>query len=175
MKKQTVELSGLLNEILHEVGDLKNINTLPYELNDNGGTFYFEYEHQKCKCNVMFTTVPKDINRSFVLPPIINSLHKQIIAMGYSVEGTDEQYLKTNYRLLLTILKTVVNIINESISKYPQDSIFVAMATSKLGAGFNDPQKIKLYRLIAQQNLPTGYRMGEGTFLGNNLVFITKK
>ena len=95
--------------------------------------------------------------------------------MGYSVEGTDEQYLKADYSLLLKILKTVVTVINDYIKNYPQDSIFVVMATSKLGRGFSDPQKMKLYKLIAQQNLPPEYRMGEGSFLGNNLMFITKK
>jgi hypothetical protein len=48
------------------------------------------------------------------------------------------------------------------------------MATSKTGSGFNDPQKMNLYKLILQQNLPTGYRMGEGDFIGNKLIFLTK-
>jgi len=175
MKKESVELSKLLNEIINEVGDLKNIPTFPYDLNDNGGVFYFEYGDKKCKCVVEFTKIPIDINKSFLLPPVINHLGKQIILMGYSVEGTDEQYLKADYSLLLRILKTVVTVINDYIKNYPQDSIFVVMATSKLGRGFSDPQKMKLYKLIAQQNLPPEYRMGEGSFLGNNLMFITKK
>jgi hypothetical protein len=175
MKKESVELTKLLNEIIKEVGDLKNIPTFSYELTDNGGVFYFEYEHQKCKCVVEFTKMPKDINKTFILPPVVDPTGKQIVSMGYSVEGTDEQYLKADYSLLLKVLKTVVAVFNNYVRNYPEDSIFIIMATSKLGSGFNDPQKMKLYRLIAQQNLPTGYRMGEGSFLENNLIFITKK
>ena len=170
-----MELSTLLNEIITEVGDLKNITSFPYDLNDNGGVFYFEYKQEKCKCVVEFTKIPKDINKTFRLPLVVDPTGKQIVSMGYSVEGTDEQYLKADYSLLLKILKTVVTVINDYIKNYPEDSIFIVMATSKLGSGFNDPQKIKLYKLIAQQNLPTDYRMGEGSFLGNNLIFITKK
>ena len=75
----------------------------------------------------------------------------------------------------LKILKTVVNIFKNHLPNYQEDTIFVFMATSKNGEGFNDPQKMKLYKIILQQNLPTGYRMGDGSFVGNQLTFLTKK
>lgn len=175
MKKENIELSKLLQEIITEVGDLKNISDYNYDLNNNGGIFYFEYKNQKLKCKVSLTEVPPQINTSFKLPPIINQSNKPIISVGFDIEGIDEQYLKSDYSLLLKILKTVVNIFKNHLPNYPEDSIFVFMATSKTGEGFNDPQKMKLYKIILQQNLPTGYRMGDGSFVGNQLTFLTKK
>jgi hypothetical protein len=174
MKKENIGLIKLFEEIVNEVGDLKNISSFNYKLTNDGGQFYFEFEHQKCKCNVNFTQVSPDMYYSFNFPPIINHKDKEIISVGFDIEGTDEQYLKSNPKLLFGILKTVTDIIKDSLHKYPENCIFVIMATSKTGSGFNDPQKMNLYKLILQQNLPTGYRMGEGEFIGNKLIFLTK-
>lgn len=175
MKKENIILNKLLQEIINEVGDLKNISGYDYDLNNDGGIFYFEYENQKLKCKVSLTEVPSQINVSFKLPPIINQSNKPIISVGFDIEGTDEQYLKSDYGLLLKILKTVVNIVKDLMPNYPENTIFIFMATSKTGEGFNDPQKMKLYKLILQQNIPLGYRMGDGNFVGNQLIFLTKK
>jgi len=175
VKKENIGLIKLLEEVVNEVGDLKNITSFDYKLREGGGTFYFKFKHQKCKCTVDFTQTPTDINKSFTLPPVVDHTNKDIIAIGYSIEGTDEQYLKTNYSLLLRILKTVVDIVKDSLHKHPEDSIFFMMAASKIGTGYEDPQKMNLYKLILQQNIPPGYRMGDGTFIGKKLIFLTKK
>jgi hypothetical protein len=175
MKKQTLNLSNLLNEIINEVGDLTNISSWDYELNNNGGIFKFIYNQQEYKCVVEFTDVPNNLNVSFSLPPIINHLNKKIVSVGFSVEGTDEQHIKTDQNTLLKILKTVTFIIRDCIKKYPDNTIFVIFATSKIGRGFNDSQKMRLYKLILQHNLPTNYRMGDGNLNQSDLIFLTKK
>ena len=93
----------------------------------------------------------------------------------WDIEGTDEQYLKSNYRLLLRIIKTVTEIITDSLYRYPKDAIFVIMARDKTGRGYNDSQKMDLYKMVLQQNLSNMYRMGEGSFGANNLIFFTRK
>jgi hypothetical protein len=72
MKKENIGLIKLFEEIVNEVGDLKNISGFEYELTTNGGVFYFEFEHTKIKCNVDFTQAPADIYSSFNFPPIVN-------------------------------------------------------------------------------------------------------
>jgi len=142
MKKQNLKLSNLLSEIINEVGDLTNISNYNYELNNNGGIFNFTYNQQEYKCVVEFTEVPVDLNTSFSLPPVINHLNKKIVSIGFSIEGTDEQYIKTDQNTLLKILKTVTSIIKDCIKRYSDDTIFVIFATSKIGMGFNDSQKM---------------------------------
>ncbi len=174
MKKENIKLIKLFETVINEVGDLKNIPNYDYTLTNGGGRFQFDFENKKYKCKVEFTQVPTDINSSFILPPVINHNNKEIVNISFDVEGHDTQYLQTNYKILLGILKTVTSIINDSLSKYSDDTIFVIFAASKKGIGFNDPQKMKLYKLVLQKNVPNGYRIGDGTFMKNKLIFLTK-
>lgn len=172
MKKENIKFTNLIKEIINEVGDLKNISNFNYDLTKNGGIFYIE---DKYRCIVTLNKIPLKLYSSLNLPPILDYENRDIISVGFSIEGNDEQYLKSNYELLLKTLKTVVNILKDSINRYPYNVIFIFIATSKLGVGFNDSQKMLLYKAILQQNIPTGYRMGEGEFLNNKLIFLTKK
>ena len=174
MKKENIKLIKLFEEIVNEVGDLNNIPVFEYSLNSNGGTFDFEFEDNKAECKVSFTQMPTEVYHLIDLPPIVPR-NKEIISVGFDIEGTDEQYLKSNYRLLLRIIKTVTEIITDSLYRYPKDAIFVIMARDKTGRGYNDSQKMDLYKIVLQQNLSNRYRMGEGSFGTNNLIFFTRK
>jgi hypothetical protein len=168
-----IKLLKLLHEMINEVGDLQNIQPFDYTITDNGGEFDAFLNNEKVKVETTFTESPSNINHMFSFPPVISPNHKKIYNIGFSIRNNDEQFSKENYHILIRILKTVVNIITDSLSKYPKDSIFVFFATSKIGKGFEDPQKMKLYKLIMQNNLPSGYRMGTAKFLDNELIFLT--
>jgi hypothetical protein len=175
MKNKKIILLKLLNEVITEVGDLENILGFDYKLTNNGGEFEFEFKSKTIRGEVNFTEIPKQLAKEFNFPPVINPEGKPIISIGYGIEGNDEQYLKSNYKYLLNILKTVINIIKDSISKYSPSSIFVVFATSKTGEGYNDQQKMNLYKLVLQKNVPSGYRIGDGSWKEHQLVFLTKK
>jgi hypothetical protein len=174
MKKENIKLIKLFEEIINEVGDLNNIPVFEYSLNSNGGTFDFEFKDDKAECRVSFTQMPTEVYHLIDLPPIVPR-NKEIISVGFDIEGTDEQYFKSNYRLLLRIIKTVAEIITDSLYRYPKDAVFIIMARDKTGRGSNDSQKMDLYKMVLQQNLPSMYRMGEGSFSTHDLIFFTRK
>jgi hypothetical protein len=126
MKKENIKLIKLFEEIVNEVGDLNNIPVFEYSLNSNGGTFDFEFKDDKAECRVSFTQMPTEVYHLIDLPPIVPR-NKEIISVGFDIEGTDDQYLKSNYRLLLRIIKTVAEIITDSLYRYPKDAIFVVI------------------------------------------------
>lgn len=170
---KNIKILKLLHEMINEVGDLKNIQPFNYNITNDGGEFDAIVNNKKLKVEVKFQKTPHDVKHLFKFPPSASPDHKEIYNVGFSVEGNDEQFSKENYNILIRILKTVVDIIIKSLSKYPKDSIFTFFATSKIGKGYQDPQKLQLYKLIMQSNLPDGWRMGTAKLLKNELIFVT--
>jgi len=172
MKQDNISLLVLLQEVINEIGDLNNIKGFNYVLTKDGGRFSIQIDEKPVRVNVKIkeTDVPND---TFNLPPIIKPESKTIYNLGFDIEGNDQQFQKTNLSLLIRVMKTVVDITTNLIKNY-NNSIFVILATSKTGKGFNDPQKIKLYKLLLQNHLPSGYRSGDFEFIDNQEIFLTK-
>jgi len=165
----------LLENILNEVGDLKNIKGYEYILKGKDeGSFTIHLNNNEIAVNVIIKRAEDDIKSLFNFPPIIKADQKEMYNVGFLVGGEDTQFEKTNLSILMRILKTVMDISLDLIKKYPNDTIFTFFATSKTGKGFNDSQKMNLYKLIMQKNIPTEYRMGESEFLENKFLYLTK-
>ena len=174
MKKY--DLLNILNEVLNEVGDLKNIQSYPYSLTNNGGEFEIEFDGISTKTTVGFDKWPDTMKKYFSFPPIVDIENKTIINIGFTIGGSDSQFQITNISLLLKVIKTVGDIIIDSIHKFDKlNPVFALFASDKKGVGFNDSQKMGFYKLVLSQNIPTGWRIGEGTYRDTTkLIFFTK-
>lgn len=173
MSNKSFSLLEYYNSLINEVGNLDKIEPYSYILNSNGGNFEFEFNNEKYNVEVKITMVPLRALEAFTIPPIAGE-SENVFNIGYNINGDDTQLLKTNLSTIIRIMKTFVDVIKDSLSKYPKDAIFIFTATSKIGKGFEDPQKMNLYKLILQQNMPVGYRNGFFKILGNDAVYLTK-
>jgi hypothetical protein len=178
MKNKTsnkVSLLVLLKETLNEIGDLNNIEPFPYILTSYGGTFDIEIPNYGVIDVRVVTEDVSNFKQDFHFPPIINPEGKELINIAYSIDGTDSQFAKTNISLLMRILKTISEMINEILVKY-EDPLFIIMASDKFGGVKSDPQKFKFYKLILRQNMPSGWRIGEGKYIPYNqeTLYLTK-
>lgn len=173
MKFKNISLITLLKEVINEVGDLENIHPYDYNLNNDGGEFDIILHDIKTKVKVNITKSPDKLKPEFNFPPIISSNDKEVYNVGFTVGNEDTQYSKEDYSILVKTIKTVVEIVKNSLNKYPKNIIFVFFAASKIGKGHQDPQKLKFYKIILQQNLPNGWRIGTSEFIGNEFIFIT--
>jgi hypothetical protein len=168
-----VNLISLLTEIINEVGDFSNIEPYEYNLTDIGGDFTIENKY-KAKVVIM----EWGDNTEFKFPPIVeNPSSRPIYNIGYEIEGSAEQFLRSNYKILIKILKTVSLIVEEHIKQLDsKNPIFTIFSTGKKGVGYEDPQKMILYKEILSKNLPSDYRigMGEQISLKSKFIYITK-
>ena len=156
MSSNIPKLSKLLNEIITEVGDLNNIE--PYELYSNN-TFDI---NDDLYGEIIFDRMNDSIDE-FSFPPIINEKKiKYITNVGYSINETESQYTKTSLSILLRIIKTVQTAILNYIKKRPND-VLVIFEEDKFG-NLSMGQKYKLYLQILNQNLPSGYMIGDVEF-----------
>jgi hypothetical protein len=174
MSKNAIKISTLVKEVLSEVGDLRNIEPLSHDKNKQ--TFQVPYKGQEYTGKVTFTFMNKKGLGLFKLPPIVNvdSIDTGY-NVGYSIEGVSSQFLKSDIKLLLSILKTVSVIVGDFVSKHPQ-AIYFIFAENKTGIGFDDKQKLTVYQQILGQNLPKGFRMGKAEIEGvAQGLFIVKK
>ena len=161
------KLIPIYEQIINEVGDLKNIKPFPI----NGENFAVEYNNEKLRGKVSFTQANIEM---FELPPIAEKWD-EAYNIGYSIEGFGSQYLKGNLKLLLKILKTVSIIISNYIKQNP-DNLYLIFAESKYGMEYEDPQKLLIYGEILKKHLPNQFRMGETNFAGiAKGIFIIKK
>lgn len=165
-----IELFELLSEIINEVGDLSNIEPYQFSLKDSGGDFKTEEGY---RVNVSLTKWPSDLYKNFIFPPIVEIEGKNIYNIGYSIEGESSQFIKSNYKTLIKILKTVSLIVKHHIERLDsQTPIYTLFAEGKRGKGHEDKQKTLIYKEILSNNIPTGYRIGFGDYTPLNVKFI---
>lgn len=163
MSQNIIKLTQLLKEIIKEVGDLQNIQPLPYDLKK--GTFAVPYKGREYRGKVTFTFLNEKGLSVFELPPIVDlSKIKTGYNIGYSIEGVGSQFIRGDVKLLFTILKTVSILVAEFIKEHP-DSLYLVFGEDKAGIGMADPQKLALYQQILARNLPEGFRIGEASIL----------
>lgn len=166
-----------LSKLLLETIDFTKIESYPF----NVVSLTTEFETELDKVLVEFTRI-SDFERSIKYPPaLINT--KEIIGYNvqYSVSGEDTQHRKSDYKYLIKILKTVTDIIIETITKNDghtslYQNIYCVGSISKLGKLTGDDQKNMIYRQIAKNHLPPGYRVSEIEFKDINIdgIAITK-
>jgi len=157
MSESTFKLSQLLTEIINEVGDLQNIQPLPYDLAK--GTFTVSHKGTDYRGKVLFTFFNKQGLGMIQFPPVVNlSNFETGYNIGYSIEGIGSQFIRGDIKLLLTVLKTVSILVADFIKKHP-DSMYLIFAENKIGIGMEDPQKLSLYKQILAKNLPQGFRV----------------
>ena len=166
-------------KLLTEVGDLSNID--PYEYNIRG--LSTEFDTGIDKILVSFKKID-NFNGEVIGPPILYKDKESLVGYNieYSINGEDTQYRKSDYSYLIKILKTVTNIIIDTILKNDLSNeniqnVYCIGSISKTGMISNDKQKDMMYREIAKNQLPTSYRILEIEFaeIGITGIAITKK
>lgn len=159
MSQNTVRIAQLIKEIVSEVGDLQNIQPLPYDLEK--GTFVVPHKGKEYRGKVLFTFVNKQGLEMIQFPPVVDLANFTTgYNIGYSIEGIGSQYIRGDAKLLFTVLKTVSILVADFITNYPE-SMYLIFAENKTGIGMEDPQKLLLYKQILGKNLPQGFRIGE--------------
>ena len=168
-----IELLKLLSEVINEIGDLKNITPFPFTLSNDTAKFNFEFQGGTFKGAVNLTLWGDKEKEGLKFPPIVGDSNRSIYGIGYSIEGDDTQVFKGDTKILLQIVKTVSEVVSKFLERLEgKNPIFIFFATSKKGEGYEDSQKLNLYRVVLSQNLPTGWRLGYGTFTPLNVKFI---
>lgn len=159
-----IKLAMLLNEVLNEVGDLKNIEPVPYT--DIGNDrYYFKYEGMDV--DVMFEYYPLNEVKDTILPNMTSDIfnkargNKNVLDLDcynltFTVNNEDAQATKVPLSVLYTILSTVVKIAKEFVEK-EQPFLITIFSASKFGSIATDKQKAMLYKEISKQNLPSDY------------------
>lgn len=162
---------------LNEVGDLQNINPYSYKLNSMGGEFSFEHNDEVLNGSVKIEKIPDDYKPLFKLPPTSNIESDNYYNVDYNIEGDDIQFKKTNYSVLVKVMKTVSEIINKTIPKLGEKPILFVMASNTKHSDDDDIRKLKLYTSVIDKNLPSDWvrRVGVVEKYGYTFMFFYQK
>lgn len=168
-----------LGKILQEIGDLNAIE--PYSFNVMGLTTEFETEMDR----VTVSIVRLDSFHQYIdyPPSLLQTDISHVIGYNaeFKINQNDVQFRKSDFRYLIRILKTVSEIIKETIIKNDShttkyQNVYCVGSISKLGQLSVDNQKDLIYRAITKKNLMPGYRIVDIQFsdLGIDGFAITK-
>ena len=180
MKMSKLEKARQLFEVIREVGDLSNI--MPVEIfntsfDDEGATADFKIETRvgdEVVGNILIEKVQDETMKLIKLPPVAEQ--DNVFNIGYSIAGDDAQFAKMNMKVLFSILRAVLDVVNMHQRLVKGDMTYIVGATDKkAGAHYNDPQKKKLYHAIISQNTPSGWRVGLAKVMGNSFTYISNK
>jgi len=165
-----IDILKLLAEVINEIGDLSNIEPYNYNIKSTGGDFRIEDGY---RVSVNLTTWPPPLHKNFIFPPVVELNNNPIYNVGYTIEGEGSQFIKSNYKTLIKILKTVSLIVEHHLNRLDsQNPIFTFFAEGKKGKGHDDRQKTLMYKEILSKNIPPNYRIGVGEYTPLNVKFI---
>jgi hypothetical protein len=131
--------------ILHEVGDLENVEAYPYE-NNNFTT------DENWKVKVDFDVVPFTEFEQLNLPTKRGNTYN----VSYDVNGEQSQYKKTTYKQLIRILKTVSDIVVDFVKGKDTVEALGFLAANKDPQKLithTDPQKSAIYKVIIVKSI----------------------
>lgn len=158
-----IKLSKLLTEILNELGDLKNIESVEWERDSNSYTFQVDNNKVVCEfqpwlyqelIDIIIPSVDNEVFQDTVIKKralLLNSYN-----LSFTVDGRTDQAKKTDVQTLFVILSTIVSIAKDFI-KTNNPFILTIFSSSKFGGISNDRQKDLIYREISKQHLPSNY------------------
>lgn len=177
LKSFTLTKNGLLEgySIINEVGDLKNINPYSYELNSMGGEFEFNHNNKTHIVKVVLFKVSEEYKLMLKFAPASNIEGDNIYNIQYDIDDNDIQLIKSNYKLLIKILKTVSEIVNKTIPKLGEKPILLLMTRDN--ENNDDIRKLNLYNTIISKNIPNGFKQTTGSVkeYGYNFSVIYKQ
>lgn len=140
-----IKLKIILENLLKEVGDLDNIGT--YKVINNSfitdlglkvNIYFQEYDIQDLKA--------LNLNTNIYQPPVYNVV--------FNVEGDEHQFIKTDLKEYLKIIKTVANVCEEFIKNNNINGLtFFAASKNRNELFKTDPQKSKFYKVIILKQL----------------------
>lgn len=150
-----IQLKLLLERVINEVGDLNNIHPHLFDMGSNDSYSFKDalgnrvaVEFQKYD-NETVDFLNKNDFKSNILE--YNNSYNVL----YHINGKQSQLYKSDYKTLVKILKTILNIIEDFISKNDVKYItfYAANKDENVFLSKTDPQKSKLYKAILISNL----------------------
>ena len=128
-----------------EIRDINRQNKYHYSFNSDG--YDIDVYFHKTELNFDY----------FKIPPALKKLKDtESYNIGYSVNDIDGQFEKTNLKIFLPILKTIVEIINNFIQLNKPISLLI-FGTDRSGEIASSSTKAKLYQIMIKKHLPNGY------------------
>lgn len=170
MSNKTLYLTNILMEIINEIGDLKNIQ--PLEI--NGDKFQFIYNNKEHFGKVSLEDVT-EYRKHFQFPDIIPNINdRNIVNIDYTIDNSDSRTFKSDYKMLVQILKTVVEILKDKI--IDKDTIYCIFNASRNDLSIkNSNQKYMIYSTLLSNHLDETWISGEFKYFNQLGFFITKK
>lgn len=157
MSHTPLKITALLNEVINEAGDLKNIT--PYDFTQESKYNYIFYTDDNEKVNVGFEVMDDYYIKFLTFPPSAQEDKADgVYNIGFDINGNTTQYKKTGISYFYRIMKTVSVIILDFLKQNP-NSILTIVGEGKRGE-IGDNQKSRYYLQSTLQNLPPGYRIG---------------
>lgn len=158
MSTLRIKLLEISHNLIKEIGDLKNVN--PYSFSKKSQFMYGFKMEDKYNGKINFTRATPIHLEHIEFPPAAEvEKSDAVYNVGYNIEGSDTQFIKTNPAILFKVLKTVIECIKDFIKSNP-NSTYIIFEVPKNTEEKNVYQKFYLYSALAAQNLPSGYTSG---------------
>ncbi len=157
-----------LTTLLAEILDFNKIKTLPIRMVSDSQFYVTDTAgHQ---CNIYFT----EISTSGIKLPYMLRHIDTAISIGFDIEDDDTQFKITDLSGYLPILKAVVDISIKWVESN-EPELLVIVGTSRYNSALTDDTKNKIYKMLAQKNLPLHYAIGRASVGSITGICIYKK
>jgi hypothetical protein len=114
----------------------------------------------------------------------LKNAYPKIYNVGYSINGVDTQYAKSDYITLIKILYTVMVYVKKKYLEDKKDNnsffgVFITATPKDNSKASNlsniDPQKNMIYKRIIMNNIPDGYEVSDAKLLSRRPGFLIYK
>jgi hypothetical protein len=145
-------LIPLIQEILvKEIGEA-NITPIKWtKLSSTRYKFLIDIGDFTETVSVDFDLIIDQVEKEYYFPPKYRNLNK-MYNVGYEVSGTEVQFAKTNLKVLLTILSTVIDIVKDFIESQNPEGLYIRGSEKELGSG-DISKKTNLYKAYLKKQV----------------------
>jgi hypothetical protein len=150
MSKLSTNLIPILEQLLvKEIGEASFPPLKWEQLTPLRFRFEIYIEEELSYVNVEFDR-GGDAAKEFFLPPAYRNV-KSFYNVGFDIDGTETQYAKTNIKILLQIMSTIVDIVKYFIKTRQPDALcFIATEKNR---NSNNLQKSNLYQAFIKKGI----------------------
>lgn len=173
MASYSTLLIPILNEILvREIGEA-SIPPLKWDnISPNKYKFQIKINNQNEEVTVDFEAIQDESEKQYYLPPKYKDI-RDVFNVAYQVQGTHIQYAKTDLKILLTILSTIVDIIKYYTKRYEPKVLYIRGTPKELDSD-DITKKSNLYKAFIKKQIDKIPNYGIDTYRDGFIIIKTK-
>jgi hypothetical protein len=141
--------------IINEIGEA-SVEPLDYKkISNTNYSFVFYFNDISYVVKVRFTLIEDDITKQYYFSKVPNYKNKEFYNVEFTINGIENQALKSDIKTILRIMTTLSYIVKEFIQNNNPDGLYIEATNKDINLLTGKEQKSYLYQAYLDKQIKT--------------------